>query len=232
MFSLIYASYQDGKIAKNDGTANTQLFILTIILAAVWFLLTAMFIYYLIQFKKTKAQAKMYGWPLIGTIGGCSLIIFICWVLNLPFYLHAESIFGADQAQTAFSTVVALTVIGFVALLVIMIGMWFFIAQFAVALTNSEILFIGEKIKYSKITKIVKDNKKAAVYINYKQGNRTHKRQKFYLKSVLGQFILKNAKLTGHEVETGDESAYFKSAIDGSGKTSAKTKKQKSQESK
>lgn len=218
MLSLYAQWSEDGRIAKNDFTANQQLLVLGIILAVVWLLLSAMFAYYLWQFRKTETKARIFGWPLIIGATGLSAVMLVCWILNMVFYLNAEKIFTTPNI--ALNTVIALFAIGYAALIVLMVGIWFFISRFAVGLDDEKILFIGEKIAYSRITKVIKDEKKHALYINYTQGRRNHKRQKFNLNSVTGQFMLKNIALTGHKAEIGDENEYFKNIISNAAKTS------------
>jgi len=140
----------------------------------------------------------------------------------LVFYTQPSAIFKQDGA-TAQGVIIAVIVIGFVALAVIMLMLWFFLPYYGIAFDDESIMFMGEAIPYYKITKIIKDTKSGNIYVNYTQGKRAHKKQKFCSTSVFGQFILANAALTGVEVTHEDELTYYKSLVQGHNKVEPKT---------
>ncbi|WP_169835696.1 hypothetical protein [Mesoplasma lactucae] len=200
--------FAKGRLTVN-GTENTQFLILGVVLAVVWALLTGMVLFYLYKFKKVQAKEKLYGKPMLFTTLGLGLVVLLMWILILAFWSKPESIF--KNADKAYSALIAVTVIGFVALAVAVVLLWVKLPDYGIAFTDDEILFLGESIPYNKITKIVKDTKTGNVYVNYLQGKRAHKKQKFSSTSVFGQFVLANAEITGHKVSEEDELKYFKS---------------------
>lgn len=198
------------KLLNNAGEQNNQFLILGVVLAVVWGILALMFSYYLMRFKNTPAKEKIYGKPMLWTTLGLGVVILLCWILILVFWKQPTKIFGDGDGQSAYGAIVSLVVIGFVCLAAVMLMMWFFLPYYGIAFDEEQILFMGEAIAYNKITKIIKDTKTGDVFVNYAQGKRTHKKQKFKSTSVFGQFILANAALTGNDISVEDELAYFK----------------------
>ena len=203
----------DNKL-QNNGQTVTQFLILAVVLAIVWAILGAMFSYYFSRFKKLPAKEKIYGKASLLTTLSLGVVVLVAWILVLVFYTQPSAIFNTD-ASAAQGAIIAVTVIGFVALVAVMLMMWFFLPYYGIAFDDESIVFMGEAIPYHKITKIIKDTKTSNIYVNYTQGKRTHKKQKFRSTSVFGQFILANAALTGVEVTHEDELAYYKSLVQG-----------------
>lgn len=208
MLKWMDISFIDGRLGK-DGSQNTSFLIWFITMALVATILIGLVCYYFYQFQKTKAKAKIIGWSMLGAFFALEGVATLCWILGLVFFCEAEQIF--DTPTIAQNTIIVLLVIGFLALFVGMLLMWVFLPKFAIALTDSKIVYLGESVAYDRIQGIIVDNKKQAIYVNYQQTKRTFKRQKFSLKSVEGQFMLAHAKDTGHESIVGNEDHYYRS---------------------
>lgn len=214
MMSLTWIIDADKNQLQNNGQTVTQFLVLAVVLAIVWAILSAMFSYYFSRFRKLPAKEKIYGKASLLITLSLGVVVLIAWILVLVFYTQPSAIFKTDGV-TAQGAIIAVIVIGFVALVAVMLMMWFFLPYYGIAFDDESIVFMGEAIPYYKITKIIKDTKTSNVYVNYTQGKRTHKKQKFRSTSVFGQFILANAALTGVEVTHEDELAYYKSLIQG-----------------
>ncbi|ATZ18869.1 hypothetical protein ESOMN_v1c04870 [Williamsoniiplasma somnilux] len=200
----------NGQLGTNFGEPNVQVMLVGVILAIVWGILSGMFAYYLYKFIKSEYKARIIGIPFISIISILSTLLLIDWILIVVFYSEALNIFGAKGPDTAFKVIISLAAIGFVDLLSMVILMWFFISKFGIVMDDSQIQFLGESIAYDKISKVILDESKSAVYIFYSQGKRSKKRQKFKTTSVSGQFIIKNISLSGKELSKGNADEYFK----------------------
>jgi len=197
-------------ISGNYGVAN-QFLILAIVLVIFALLLVGVFTYYLIEFNKTKdTVVTLKNRPLIITTFVLQIIPVLIGIILLLFWSLPAQIFGTgpNNGDTWFATYLGLAIPGFSMLIAVIIVMWTCLHKYAVGFSNNKIFFISELIPYSKIKKIIKDTSTGNLYINFIQGKRALKKEKFSLESVLGQFILANISLTGHQVEELDQKAF------------------------
>jgi hypothetical protein len=192
-----------------DGESAYQFLVLGIAMLLISFFLIAIFAYYLWSFNKREVEMKMMNKPLINITFVLPSISFILGIILLLFWSIPATIFG-DNGDTLFASYVSIAIIGFIILVVNIVTMWIWLPKFAIGLTKNQILFVGDYIPYSKITKIIKDDKD--LYINYTLGKRTLKKQKFSLSSVFGQFLLANAEsVIGYQVEEISQAEYVES---------------------
>jgi len=207
------AGIMGNDVSGGYGIAN-QFLILSIFLIIFALLLIGVFAYYLVQFNKTKdAVVTLKNKPLIIGTFVLQIIPIIIGILLLLFWSFPAEIFGTagNNGDVWFATYLGLAIPAFVMLIATIVIMWVCLQKYAVGFSNNKIFFIGEMIPYSKIKKIVKDTTTGNLYINYIQGKRTLKKQKYSLESVLGQFILANISLTGHQVEEIDQKTFVES---------------------
>ncbi|PPE05288.1 hypothetical protein [Williamsoniiplasma lucivorax] len=210
----------DDVLSSNGLDGNTPLLILGIILMVASIIILGMFVYYLYQFKQRKAKVKIKNPIMIYIVIAILAVVLILGIIGVVLFTQSHAIFY-DQlkpdtnygADTAVIALIVVYVFGYIGLFGVMVFIWFGLNKFAISFTDDEIMFLGEKIEYAKITKIVQDNTKNAVYINFAQGKRSYRRQKFSLNSSIGAWVVKHADLSGHPVEIGDEDEYFKTLI-------------------
>ncbi|AUF83686.1 hypothetical protein CXP39_02655 [Mesoplasma syrphidae] len=196
-----------------DGQVNTQILILGVIVLVVSLILSLTFSKYLYDFKKNDSKHKIYGINFIIIFAVLNAIAIFSGILGMILFSNAKSIFGANSnidngANVAFAVIVTILAIGFAVIIGSSVLLWFGIYKFGIALDKEKVLFIGEKILYSKITKIIDD--KGKIYINYLQGIRTNKRFKLSKSSVMGQWFIQNVLVTGHSIEKMNADEYFK----------------------
>ncbi|WP_027063123.1 hypothetical protein [Mesoplasma seiffertii] len=196
-----------------DGEANIQILILGVIIIVVSLILSLTFAKYLYDFKKNESKHKIYGVNFIIMFAISNVIAIFSGILAIILFSSAKTIFGSGSnidngANVAFAVIVAIIAIGFAVIVGSSVLLWFGIYKFGIALDDEKILFIGEKIAYSKITKIIDD--KGKIYINYLQGIRTNKRFKLSKSSVMGQWFIQNVSATGHSIEIMNADEYFK----------------------
>ncbi|ATZ17475.1 hypothetical protein ELUMI_v1c07530 [Williamsoniiplasma luminosum] len=189
---------------------QTPLLAMGIILLCASLIIIGAFIYYLFQFKQRKSETSIRSSLMIYLMIAISLVVTILGITGIVMYTQKEVL---NIENNLLGIMIGIYAAGFITLVGLMIFIWFGINKFAISLTDESILFIGEKIDYSKILKIIKDDSKNAVYINYVQGKRSYRRQKFSLNSAFGVWIVKYSELTGHKVEDGNEDEYFKALI-------------------
>ncbi|WP_026389678.1 hypothetical protein [[Acholeplasma] multilocale] len=187
---------------------STNLLILGVILLAVSTLIAIMMTYYVYKFVTAKSKAKIIGKNLLFVLVGMYIVQLALAISVIAIYSNADEIFTTESS--ALGTIVALIAVGFVFLIATVVLLWFALPKFGIAFDEKQISFMGESIGYSKITKVIDDETKGAVYINYLQGKRTNKRQKISKSSMFGPFVIKNIELTGHKIEKGNADEYFK----------------------
>ncbi|WP_031543042.1 hypothetical protein [Mesoplasma photuris] len=209
---------------KTASGSDSPLLLISIIILIVTVILGAAFTYYFLNFKKNPAKAKIFGTKLLISLLVSSILIAILSTLGIALTATAKIVFDSN-ATTAFATILAIVIAAGVILLANVISLWFALPKFGISMDEEKISFMGEAIPYKRIVSVIEDDSKNAVYINYTQGTRTSKRQKFSKGTMFGQFILKNAELTGHKVEKGDADEHFKKMSAVTRKTDTPAKK-------
>ncbi|AUM62470.1 hypothetical protein [Spiroplasma monobiae] len=194
--------------------SNNNLMLLSIILLLVIPLASISAWYLTIKFKKNKSEIKFVNTPVLATMLTLQITSIITAILSLLFYLGFIIEIPANEE-------LALTMmIVFIVLSVVLSAAWFSMViffsnqiWFYIDKEEGKLVTLGENIKLSKITKIIEDESKSAVYINYLEGKRTLKKLKFSKTTTIGMYFLENASATGFKVENGNEINYFKEEV-------------------
>ncbi|QHX36468.1 hypothetical protein [Spiroplasma sp. BIUS-1] len=200
MFNLL-STIEDGN----------NLLIISIVLLLVTPLSSISSWFITMKFKKTKSEIKFSSNPLLSTLITIQLLSIASSLLSLFSY------FGllAKEEDTA-----RILLIVFVVFAAVLSAIWFSMViffsnqiWFYIEKEEDKLVTLGETIKLSKIVKIIEDDEKSAVYVNYLEGKRTLKKIKFSKKTTIGMYFLEIAEKTGVKPEKGNESDYFKEEV-------------------
>ncbi|WP_342258525.1 hypothetical protein [Spiroplasma endosymbiont of Dioctria linearis] len=184
----------------------SNLLILSIVLLTVA-PLSSIYSWYLTGlFKTNKSEVKFANKLLVGIMIGLQIVSIVAAVMSLVFYF-------IDLKSLTMSLFIVCIVISFVTSAIWFSMVLFFSNQLWFYIDDEKIVTLGESIKLSKIQKIIEDDEKSAVYVNYLEGRRTIKKIKFSKKTALGIYFLENASKTGVNPEKGDEVTYFKEQV-------------------
>ncbi|WP_339029565.1 hypothetical protein [Spiroplasma endosymbiont of Cantharis nigra] len=184
----------------------SNLLILSIVLLTVA-PLSSVYSWYLTGlFKTNKSEVKFANKLLVGIMIGLQILSIVAAVMSLVFYF-------IDLKSLTMSLFIVCIVISFVTSAIWFSMVLFFSNQLWFYIDDEKIVTLGESIKLSKIQKIIEDDEKSAVYVNYLEGRRTIKKIKFSKKTALGIYFLENASKTGVNPEKGDEVTYFKEQV-------------------
>ncbi|WP_339034566.1 hypothetical protein [Spiroplasma endosymbiont of Cantharis rufa] len=169
--------------------------------------LSSIYSWYLTSlFKTNKSEVKFANKLLVGITIGLQILSILGAVMSLVFYF-------IDLKSLTKSLFITCIVIAFVSSAIWFSMVLFFSNQLWFYIDDEKIVTLGESIKLSKIQKIIEDDEKSAVYVNYLEGRRTIKKIKFSKKTALGIYFLENASKTGVNPEKGDEATYFKEQV-------------------
>ena len=175
-------------------------------------LVLGIFTYYLFKFNKQKSVVKKYNKIYFSIYFILSALALAFSIVAIIIYVERYKIFNVIDYWTNhwIKPVMVLDILATISLVGIIILLFFFVYLFAIKLTDKEIQYLGEKVEYSNIVKIILDDKTKFIYINFKSGKRTYKRIKYSPKNPFTEILISNAKQIGHEIENGDANAYFK----------------------
>ncbi len=186
----------------------SNLLILSIVLLTVA-PLSSVYSWYLTGlFKTNKSEVKFANKLLVGIMICLQILSIVAAVMSLVFYF-----IDLKSKSLSNSLFIVCIVISFVTSAIWFSMVLFFSNQLWFYIDDEKIVTLGESIKLSKIQKIIEDDEKSAVYVNYLEGRRTIKKIKFSKKTALGIYFLENASKTGVNPEKGDEVTYFKEQV-------------------
>ncbi|PTD30937.1 hypothetical protein [Mycoplasma leachii] len=191
---------------------NTEYFgIISGLLVTFVLLINLMFNFYLFKFNKKQALVTKYNKIYFVVFYILSFISLALAIISLILFNLKDKIFSqtSTENQKLYPTII-LNVISFVFLISKIIILFIFLPKFAIKITENEILYLGEKIDFQAITKIILDNDSQALYINYKPTKRTYKRIKYSNTCSFKQLILDNSKNIKLEISNQNANEYFK----------------------
>nr|VZR99992.1 hypothetical protein MF5582_00365 [Mycoplasma feriruminatoris] len=191
---------------------NTEYFgIISGLLITFILLINLMFNFYLFKFTKKQALATHYNkfyFIIFYTISFISLILAI---ISLVLFNVKDKVFSQTASENQkLAPTIALSVISFILLISKIILLFIFLPRFAFKITENEILYLGEKIEFKTITKIIEDIESHALYINYKPSKRTYKRIKYPKACPFNQALKQSTKSTSLEISNQNANEYFK----------------------
>ncbi|ALD66147.1 hypothetical protein [Spiroplasma cantharicola] len=184
---------------------QSNLLILSIVLLTVAPLSSIYSWYLTLQFKTNKSEVKFANKLWVSIMITLQFLSIASSIMSIVFYF-----IDLNLSQTLF---IVCIVIAFATSAIWFSMVLFFSNQIWFYMDEEKIVTLGESIKLSKIQKIIEDDQKSAVYVNYLEGRRTIKKVKFSKKTALGIYFLENASKTGVTPEKGDQVSYFKEQI-------------------
>ncbi|AUB31351.1 hypothetical protein [Spiroplasma floricola] len=191
---------------------NNNLLVLSVVLLLIIPLASISSWYITIKFQKSKSEVKFANKILVSTMLSFQIISILTSILVLLSYLGVLVSNDASLSQT-------LTIV-FIVLSVVLSAAWFIMViffsnqiWFYIETEEGKLITLGETIRLSKVTKIIEDDEKSAVYINYLEGKRNLKKLKFSKKTTIGMYFLENVEKMGFALEKGTEITYFKEEI-------------------
>lgn len=208
MFLADY-DYINGVLNK-DGALYSNFLIMLVVALLVTIVPTIWFFTLYIKFCKAK-EPKFLSLPWLIGITVAQMASIICTVLGWIFF-YGEGVLGSGAAAGAlgFKLVLifvimtfALTAIWYAILLGWAQNIWILVEENKIS--NPSLSFSKQKI-----LKIIKDEGKGKVYINYLESKSNLKKVAFSVGSTIGQFILTNEKILGAEVSVGNQEEFFK----------------------
>ncbi|WP_338985410.1 hypothetical protein [Spiroplasma endosymbiont of Diplazon laetatorius] len=192
--------------------SNNNLLILSIVLLLIIPLASISSWYLTIKFKKSKSEVKFANIGLLSgmfVLQGLSITTAVLSLLScLGILIPNESDLNETLLIVFIVVSIVLSAAWFLMVIFFSNQIWFYIDN-----EEGKLVTLGETIKLSKITKIIEDDEKSSVYVNYLEGRRTLKKIKFSKKTTIGMYFLENASKTGFKSEKGTEMNYFKEEV-------------------
>ncbi|QVK09647.1 hypothetical protein [Mycoplasma mycoides] len=191
---------------------NTEYFgVISGLLIAFILVINLMFNFYLFKFIKKQALITKYNKFYFIVFYIISFISLVLAIVSLVLFNLKDKIFSqtSSESQKLYPTIV-LNAISFVFLISKIILLFIFLPRFAIKITENEILYLGEKIEFQTITKIIEDANTQALYINYKPTKRTYKRIRYPKACPFNQVIKNSTTNTSLEISNQDANEYFK----------------------
>ncbi|AHI53632.1 hypothetical protein SSABA_v1c02200 [Spiroplasma sabaudiense Ar-1343] len=182
---------------------NNSALVLGVVIVAISAFLLGMFLYYFYKFKKSNLKEFYVNKYLFSTIISLTTLGIIIGSLVIVFFTNARAIFGPDDLKADLANNVIIYAMAFPGLAVVIstftiLLIWTHL--FGVGFSENRFEMIGENLPYSKIVAVVDDEEAKKAVIIYRQGRTKFRTLVFKKTSVVGLFVLSNAKLTGHDV--------------------------------
>ncbi|WP_339021393.1 hypothetical protein [Spiroplasma endosymbiont of Atherix ibis] len=191
---------------------NNNLLVLSIVLLLIIPLASISSWYITIKFQKSKSEIKFANKILVSTMLSFQIISIFTSILVLLSYLGILASNNTSLSQTLVIVFIVVSLLLSAAWFIMVIffsnQIWFYVEK-----EEGKLITLGETIKLSKVTKIIEDDEKSAVYINYLEGKRTLKKLKFSKNTTIGMYFLENVEKIGFTLEKGTELTYFKEEV-------------------
>ncbi|AGR41928.1 hypothetical protein [Spiroplasma diminutum] len=196
------------KISLLASGEPNNLFIISAVLLLVAFLAAICSWYLTISYKRNSSEIKFASVLMVSVLILTQIISLISSILSIIFALNVIKNIDLSNILTIVSIIIAFITLGISFVMIIFFSnrIWFY-------MDDEKISTLGEAIKLSKIQKIIEDDEKSAVYVNYLEGKRTLKKIKFSKKTAIGIYFLEVASKTGIKPEKGNQISYFKEEI-------------------
>ncbi|MDQ0568070.1 hypothetical protein [Mycoplasma yeatsii] len=184
--------------------SEKYLSVISIFLICFSLVISGIITYYLYNFLKQKSVASKVRKSFL-------IIIFSIIGLSFIFALTGTVIYQTSDISSIRKTykyLIATNVISFLLSLIGIAILFIFVHNIAIKLTEDSILYLGEKIEYKNIAKIIIDPSNANLYINYKV-SRTYKRIRYISNCSFKKLIIDNASKMNVEITNDDANKYF-----------------------
>ncbi|AGR40931.1 hypothetical protein [Spiroplasma taiwanense] len=161
-----------------------------------------------LKFRTNKSEEKYINKTLFSIVVLIQSLAILTSILGIIFYF--VSIDNESLSKTL--------VIVFIVLTFVLCASWYSIILFVpqyiwFILEEEKMTTIGDTLKFLKIRKIIDDEEKGIVYINYSEGKKTLKKLKFSKKTEIGLNFIRLADKTGVKIEKGNQIEYFKEEL-------------------
>ncbi|KNG79422.1 hypothetical protein [Mycoplasma sp. HU2014] len=184
--------------------SEKYLSVISIFLICFSLVISGIITYYLYNFLKQKAIASKIRKSMFGIIFSIIGVGFIFALAGTIIYQTSNN----DLSGKIQKYLIATNVISFSLILIAIAVLFTFVHNIAIKLTDDSILYLGEKINYSDIAKIIIDPSNGNLYINYKVP-RTYKRIRYISNCSFKKLIIDNASKLNLEIINDDANKYF-----------------------
>ncbi|UWD35249.1 hypothetical protein NX779_01260 [Mycoplasma cottewii] len=184
--------------------SEKYLSVISIFLVCFSLVITAIITYYLYNFVKQKAVASKLRKTFLITIFSIIGLGFVFALTGTIAYQTSDM----NSTGKTYKYLIATNVISFSLLLCAIAVLFIFVHNIAIKLTEDSIWYLGEKIEYKNIAKIIIDPSNGNLYINYKV-SRTYKRIRYISNCSFKKLIIDNASKMNVEIINDDANKYF-----------------------
>ncbi|AXK51455.1 hypothetical protein [Spiroplasma alleghenense] len=155
---------------------------------------------YFFKFKKKKVVKSYTNKSLIISVSIVGFLAIALGIVAVILFFNAFTIFP-DKPDHAYNVILFGIIFPALGMVIVMFTLMIICAHlFGVAFSENNFELVGELLPYSKIVAVVDDNKTGIVALVYRQGRSNFKSYKFRKSTVVGQFVLENAELTGQKI--------------------------------
>ncbi|WP_338971765.1 hypothetical protein [Spiroplasma endosymbiont of Panorpa germanica] len=190
----LLASFVDGRLDNNSPL------IMSFIVVIITVILFSIFGTYLLKFKNKKASKNYLNKTLIITVGIVGVIAIALGLTAMILFFNASTVF-VDKPDLANNTILFGIIFPALGMIIVMFALLIICAHlFGAGFSENTFELVGENLPYAKVVTVVDDSKLGIVSIVYRQGRSNFKTYKFRKSTVIGQFVLENAEMTGQKI--------------------------------
>ncbi|WP_186788123.1 hypothetical protein [Spiroplasma clarkii] len=139
-------------------------------------------------------------------------IIFCClgWMFFFGEFILGT---GSEAGNKAFTLVLTFTILTYVTAVGWYAILLFWAHYIWIQIEENQIVTISSTIKKEKIVKVIKDENKGKVYINFTESKTSLKKLSFRIGSTMTQFIIENLSASGIKVEVGNQEEFYQNKV-------------------